>query len=199
MPPAKRVGSRIHQASRVIFVENIKIGLTPQIAHQNEALLGIACENLRHVQARILHERINLEKRIDRFFFGRRIHHDISGPLALYAEVATETRIGACRRHGCQIKSGHSRLAFKPTAESLQAFVLRSLHHSYPHKSGHGKLVRRIMAEKAQNCSEKKPLGPQHWLSQRLQVSNRRQKKRKIAPFSLSSAVLASVATRLSL
>ena len=153
LPLHKCIGSRIHQTGRIVLVENIQISLSSQIAHQNETLRGVACQNFRYVQPCILHERINFQKRIDRFLFGRRIHHDIGNAVTLHTKITSKTRICACRRQGCQVQSSHSLLATQPLTECFQAFILRCLHLSIPQKTT--EIVWRIMAEKPPYCSAK--------------------------------------------
>ena len=93
LPLHKCIGSRIHQTGRIVLVENIQISLSSQITHQNETLRGVACQNFGNVQPRILHERVNFQKRINRLLFGRRIHHDVGSAFTLHTKIASKTRV----------------------------------------------------------------------------------------------------------
>ena len=59
LPEHEFVGGCIHQPGSIVFIENIKVGLPAQIAHENKSLRAVGGENARHVHAGLLHERIN--------------------------------------------------------------------------------------------------------------------------------------------
>ena len=132
LPLDERIRGRIHQTGRVVFVKNVKIRLATEIVHENKTAFFVGGKNLGDIEARRAHQRVDLEKRRDRLFCRRRVHHNISTRCAAHAEVAAETRVGACRLKAGRIETKFRILRLEPAAEFGEAFVFFCLHEKFP-------------------------------------------------------------------
>lgn len=83
-------------------VQSLDDGLAAQVAQQHEAMAGVPVQNLRHAQAGLVHQALNLGKRRAIFLVGRRVHDDQAAAIAaIQAQIAAKAGIGRSRAQGC--------------------------------------------------------------------------------------------------
>ena len=77
-------------------------GQAPYAYEQHEAVAGVPVQNLRHAQAGLVHQALNLGKRRAVFLVGRRVHDDQAAAIAaVQAQIAAKARIGRSGAQGC--------------------------------------------------------------------------------------------------
>ena len=110
-------GIRVERLRIRTLSDGLQVVMTAEVADQDEPLLRVHREDRRHVHAGCREDARNAQPRIEAFPLGRRVHRDLRGTAAMNAEVATEARVGGCRRDAINRRPGQ---ASDPSFEFLQ-------------------------------------------------------------------------------
>ena len=123
LPLDERSCGRVHELSRILFIENVEEGFAPEVRNNGKARFQIHRQDFRHVEPGILHELLHLDEGRKIFMLRRRIHNDVGAAARTrHAEIAPEAGIGTRRSHRLRVKAERRCFSGEPGLERIVTF-----------------------------------------------------------------------------
>ncbi|MNC05672.1 hypothetical protein D3C75_531630 [compost metagenome] len=128
----QRLQRVLEQGVGVVRVDHLQIGLPAEIGQQQETLLEVAGEDLRHVHAGLGQQAGDLDERPAIFLRRRCVHHDQAAHSVLPAEIAAKAGVAA--RRGQLRRTGRTPTARGEDLRQTQVQPAHQFFESFIHR-----------------------------------------------------------------
>ncbi|MNQ29216.1 hypothetical protein D3C85_425260 [compost metagenome] len=128
----QRLQRVLEQGVGVVRVDHLQIGLPAEIGQQQETLLEVAGEDLRHVHAGLGQQAGDLDERPAVFLRRRCVHHDQAAHAVLPAKIAAKAGVAA--RRGQLRRTGRTPTARGEDLRQTQVQPAHQFFESFIHR-----------------------------------------------------------------